>query len=165
MIKTAYIGIGSNLGDKPANCRKAIEMIDRIPECRLTARADLYQTAPVGVKGHDWYVNTAVSVDTGLAAVELLTALLDIETSLGRVRRYKWDPRTVDLDILLFGSDVVREKHLTIPHLLMHKRKFVLVPMAQLASNLPHPVLGRSMADLLGAISHEAQCVTRLKEV
>ncbi len=164
MSKTAYIGIGSNLGDKLANCLKAIDMVDNIQDCRITAQSDFFRTDPIGVKGHDWYVNGAISLETDLSAHELLNNLLAIEANLGRKRNKKWEPRIIDLDILLFGQDVTDEKDLTIPHPLMHLRKFVLMPMVQLVPNLIHPVLGNTMEGLLNNPAVEGQTAIPLEE-
>jgi len=164
MNKTAYVGIGSNLGDKYANCLKAIEIVDNIPGCRVMAQSDFFRTDPVGVEGHDWYVNGAISLETDLSAHELLNNLLSIEANLGRKRNKKWEPRTIDLDILLFGQDVIDEKDLTIPHPLMHLRKFVLMPMVQLVPNLVHPVLGNTLEELLNNPAVEGQTAIPLEE-
>jgi len=164
MNKTAYVGIGSNLGDKHANCLKAIEIVDNIPGCRVMAQSDFFRTDPVGVEGHDWYVNGAISLETDLSAHELLNNLLSIEANLGRKRNKKWEPRTIDLDILLFGQDVIDEKDLTIPHPLMHLRKFVLMPMVQLVPNLVHPVLGNTLEELLNNPAVEGQTAIPLEE-
>lgn len=165
MEKTAYIGVGSNLGEKHKNCLKAIDLVDRIPRCRLTAHSDFFRTEPVGVEGHDWYVNSVVSITTAISAQHLLKRLLAIEEHMGRERMQKWEPRSIDLDILLFGQDVVDEDDLTIPHPFLHLRKFVLVPIVQLAPHLIHPVLGKSMAELLDDFSDEGQSVIALEEV
>lgn len=164
MSKTAYVGVGSNLGAKLSNCLKAIEMVDNIQGCRVMARSDFFRTDPVGVEGHDWYVNGAISLETDLSAHELLNNLLAIEANLGRKRNKKWEPRTIDLDILLFGQDVIDEKDLTIPHPLMHLRKFVLMPMVQLVPNLVHPVLGNTLEELLNNPSVEGQTAIPLEE-
>ncbi len=165
MSKTAYIGIGSNLGQKLENCFKAIKRIEKIPGCRVTARSDFFRTEPVGVMGHDWYVNGVISLEADAAPRQLLKHLLAIETDLGRVRIKKWDPRAIDLDILLFGQDVLDENGLTIPHPLMHLRNFVLTPMVQLAPDLIHPLLGKSMTELLENLVDGNQSVIPLKEV
>jgi 2-amino-4-hydroxy-6-hydroxymethyldihydropteridine diphosphokinase len=164
MWKTAYIGVGSNLGNKLNNCIKAIDLVGRIPGCRLTARSDFYRTEPVGVEGHDWYVNSVISITTGISAQHLLKELLTTEAKTGRERKKKWDPRIIDLDILLFGQDVINEKDLTVPHPLMHLRKFVLVPIVQLAPNLIHPVLGKTMTELLDSFPEKGQNVIPLGE-
>jgi 2-amino-4-hydroxy-6-hydroxymethyldihydropteridine diphosphokinase len=163
-MTTAYIGIGSNLGDKLNNCRKSIEMSGRIPDTRVTAQSRFYRTEPVGVEGHDWYVNGVISLSTGLSAQDLLKNLLDIEQIMGRERKKKWDSRTIDLDVLLYGQEVIEEEGLTVPHPLMHLRKFVLEPMVQLAPDLIHPILGKSMAGLLKNFREQGQDVIPLGE-
>ena len=149
MTKTAYIGVGSNLGDKINNCLEAIARIDEISGCRVTAQSDFYRTQPVGVKGQDWYVNGVIVLSADISAQDLLKSLLAIEVDMGRERKRKWDSRIIDLDILLFGEEVISEKGLQVPHPLMHSRRFVLAPMVSLAPDLIHPVLGKSMAELL----------------
>jgi len=163
MTRTAYIGIGSNLGDKLGNCLRAIDRIHRIPVTRVTAQSAFYRTAPVGVEGQDWYVNGVAAVSTHARAEDLLKSLLAIEAEMGRVRRKKWDSRVIDLDILLFGNEIIDAETLKVPHPMMHLRKFVLVPMASIAPDLIHPVLGKSVAALLGEISDESQTVVQLK--
>jgi len=148
-MKTAYIGVGSNLGDKINNCLEAVVRIDEISGCRVTAQSDFYRTQPVGVKGQDWYVNGVIVLSAEISAQDLLKGLLAIEVDMGRERKRKWDSRIIDLDILLFGEKVISEKGLQVPHPLMHLRRFVLAPMVSLAPDLVHPVLGKSMAELL----------------
>lgn len=164
MSKTVYIGVGSNLGDKLGNCLKAIERVDNISGCRLTGQSDFFRTEPVGVEGHDWYVNGVISIQADIPAHQVLNSLLAIEAGLGRERKKKWDPRTIDLDVLLFGQDIIDENDLTIPHPLMQSRKFVLVPMVQLSPDLVHPTLGKTMSDLLENLREEDQVVSPLGE-
>lgn len=164
MSKTAYIGIGSNLGDKLANCRTAIERVAQLSEYRIRAKSGFFLTEPVGVEGQDWYLNGVFSISTDAPADQLLKTLQSIETGLGRVKVKKWDPRILDLDILLFGQDVIDEKGLTIPHPRMHLRRFVLAPMVQLAPGLIHPVLGKTMTELLDNLAEEGQTVIPLEE-
>ncbi len=147
MMKTAYIGVGSNLGDKINNCLEAVVRIDEISGCRVTAQSDFYRTQPVGVKGQDWYVNGVIVLSSDIPARDLLKGLLAIELDMGRERKRKWDSRIIDLDILLFGEEVISEKGLQVPHPLMHLRRFVLAPMVSLAPDLVHPVLRKSMAE------------------
>ena len=156
-MTTAYIGIGSNLGDKLNNCRKSIEITGQIPDTRVTDQSPFYRTEPVGVEGQDWYVNGVISLSTGLSAQSLLKELLDIELIMGRERKKKWDSRTIDLDILLYGQEVIEEEDLKVPHPLMHLRRFVLEPMVQLAPDLIHPTLGKSMAGLLEDFKGQGQ--------
>jgi 2-amino-4-hydroxy-6-hydroxymethyldihydropteridine diphosphokinase len=163
-MKTAYIGIGSNLGDKVTNCINAMALTQKIPGCRFKARSPLYLTEPIGVDGQDWYVNGVISLSTENSAQDLLRALLTIETDMGRKRRVRWDSRTIDLDILLYGQDIINEKGLVVPHQHMHLRRFVMVPMAQLAPDLIHPVLGRTMRELLGDLPGGGQAVIETEE-
>ena len=149
MTKIAYIGVGSNLGNKINNCLEAVVRIDEISGCRVTAQSDFYRTQPVGVKGQDWYVNGVIVLSADIPARDLLKGLLAIEVDMGRERKRKWDSRIIDLDILLFGAEVISEKGLQVPHPLMHLRRFVLAPMVSLAPDLVHPVLKKSMAELL----------------
>lgn len=158
-METAYIGIGSNLGNREDNCRAAIEMTGQVPGCRITGRSDFFLTKPVGVEGQEWYVNGVISLSTSLSAKALLGRLMGIEADMGRVRKARWDARTIDLDILLFGREIIEEDDLKVPHPLMHLRKFVLVPMVQLAPNLLHPLLGMTMAELLEKIPEGDQVV------
>lgn len=161
---TAYIGLGSNLGDKLDLCLNAIELADRIPGCSVTESSPFYRTEPVGVEGQDWYVNGVISLDTGISAQRLLKSLLAIEAGMGRERKKKWDSRCIDLDILLFGQDIINEEDLTIPHPLMHLRRFVLVPLVCLAPDLIHPVLGKTMSKLLDDFPGKGQDVIPLEE-
>jgi 2-amino-4-hydroxy-6-hydroxymethyldihydropteridine diphosphokinase len=156
-IKTAYIGVGSNLGDKLQNCCKAIDLVNSIENCTVKTQSPFYRTEPVGVASQDWYVNGVIRVETGLSAQDLLKSLLSIETGMGRVRKQKWESRVIDLDILLYEHHVIDEKNLTIPHPLMHIRKFVLMPMVQLDPDLVHPVLGRTMSELFDDFAEEGQ--------
>ena len=163
-MKTAYIGIGSNLGDKQDNCLKAIEKIKQIPDSELTGISGWYLTKPVGVEGQDWYMNGVASLATSLSAQDLLSALLTIEADMGRVRKQRWESRIMDLDLLLLGQEIIDEGSLTVPHPLMHLRKFVLIPMAQLAPDLIHPSLKVTMAELLLTIPEDGQVVIPIEE-
>jgi 2-amino-4-hydroxy-6-hydroxymethyldihydropteridine diphosphokinase len=162
-MKTAYIGIGSNLADPRRNCLEAIERIGRIEGCNITSVSGLYLTEPVGVKAQEWYINGAVSVSTGLSPFDLISRLLDIEAEMGRVRTMKWGPRVIDLDILLFGQDIINEKVLTVPHPMMHLRRFVMAPMADLAPDLMHPVLGKTMVELYMEIAPDGQVIKHVE--
>lgn len=137
----AYIGIGSNIGDKIQNCRLAIEKMSHLAESRVVASSSLFKTEPEGVRGQDWYINCVSELTTLLDPFQLIKGLLSIEHTMGRIRKKRWEARIIDLDILLFGQEVVRAPHLIIPHPLMHKRRFVLEPLAELAPAFIHPVL------------------------
>ncbi|MBN1276118.1 MAG: 2-amino-4-hydroxy-6-hydroxymethyldihydropteridine diphosphokinase [Deltaproteobacteria bacterium] len=164
MIKTAYISIGSNLGDKLGNCTKAADLIDRIPCCKVMAKSDFYRTEPVEMESSEWFVNVVISLSVQLSAHDLLKSLLQIETALGRERGKICAPRTIDLDILIFGQDIIDERGLTVPHPLMHLRRFVLIPIAQLDPDLNHPVIGETMAELLEKVPENGQAVIPLRE-
>jgi len=164
-MKTTYIGIGSNLGDRVDNCRRAIDLMGRVPGSRLTACAHYYLSEPVGVCEQDWFINTVVSLATELSPRNLLQHLLEIELSLGRVRLKRWDARTIDLDLLLFGHEIINNHNLTVPHPLMHQRRFVLKPMTDLAPELKHPVLGLTMAELLDNLKEDKQKIILVKDL
>ena len=162
MTEKAYIGVGSNLGDKVANCQEAVEKVNSLPGCSVGARSGLYRTEPVDVEDQDWYVNGVIRVDTDLPARDLLMELLAIEASMGRVRKQKWEARIIDLDILLYGNYRIKEEDLIIPHPLMHSRRFVLVPLNQLDPDLMHPVSGRTIWQLLRACGETGQDILPL---
>jgi 2-amino-4-hydroxy-6-hydroxymethyldihydropteridine diphosphokinase len=163
-IQKAYVGIGSNLGLKRENCLKAIHLMATIPGCEVIGRSRLYRTEPVGVEDQDWYVNGAACARTALSARAFLMRLLSLENQMGRTRRKKWDSRVIDLDLLLYGQEVIHEEDLVVPHPLLHVRRFVLVPMAELAPNMIHPLLGLTMADLLGRLPEHGQAVIPIEE-
>ena len=163
MTEKAYIGVGSNLGDKVVNCQAAIQKVDSLPGCSVTARSGLYRTEPVDVEDQDWYVNGVICVHTRLSAEDLLINLMAIEASMGRVRIQKWEARIIDLDILLYGNQRIREEGLIVPHPLMHARRFVLVPLNQLDPHLVHPVLGTTISQLLEACGETGQEILPLR--
>ena len=159
----AYIGIGSNLGRKVLNCKHSVTRIGRVPGCEVTARSDLFKTEPEGVTGQQWYANCVAEVKTDLTPSELLDSLMAIELEMGRVRTEKWESRIIDLDILLFGKQVIDCAHLVVPHPLLHTRRFVLEPLVQLAPDLVHPVLNVTIRRLLNELPKESY-VEILKE-
>ena len=163
-MNKAYVGIGSNLGDKHQNCLRAIQMMREIPGCGLSAVSGWYLTQPAGVTGQEWYVNGAAALSTTGTAEELLDRVLSIEKFMGRVRSRKWEPRVIDLDILLFGNEIIEAEDLKIPHPLMHLRRFVLVPLAEIAPDEVHPRLGLSILELLRSLPKEDSEVLPLRE-
>jgi 2-amino-4-hydroxy-6-hydroxymethyldihydropteridine diphosphokinase len=153
----AYIGIGANLGEPARRCLEAVERMGRVPRTRVKAVSPWYRSRPVGVEDQDWYVNGVALLETGLGAGELLERLLGIEADMGRVRKERWEARVIDLDLLLFGRQRISEPDLTVPHPRMHLRRFVLTPLADLAPDLIHPVLGKGPAEFLAGIDEHGQ--------
>ncbi|TAH47626.1 MAG: 2-amino-4-hydroxy-6-hydroxymethyldihydropteridine diphosphokinase [Betaproteobacteria bacterium] len=147
----AYIAFGANLGDPAEAFRLALERVAALPATRVAARSSLYRTAPVGVgEDHPDYLNAVIAVDTGLAPRALLDALLTIEHEGGRTRPAHLAPRTMDLDLLLYGDAVIDEPGLLVPHPRMHQRAFVLQPLAEIAPDLTIPGHGAVRALLAG---------------
>jgi 2-amino-4-hydroxy-6-hydroxymethyldihydropteridine diphosphokinase len=147
---TAYLALGSNLGDRRAYLDRAIQALGQHPGIAVTKVSSYHETAPVGgPPGQGAYLNAAAEVQTDLAPDELLRLLLDVERGLGRVRRELNGPRTLDLDLLLYGDRILEGPGLIVPHPRMHERSFVLAPLAEIAPNVVHPVLSVSVADLL----------------
>jgi 2-amino-4-hydroxy-6-hydroxymethyldihydropteridine diphosphokinase len=162
-MKRAYIGIGSNLGDRARNCAEAVERLKELRGSEFIGRSRWYLTSPVGVEDQDWFVNGVACLGAKVSARDLLGGLLSIEAGMGRVRTEKWGPRVIDLDLLLYGTDIVNEADLKIPHPLMHLRRFVLAPLAEVDPDVIHPVLAKTASQMLQDLQGEDQQVTFLE--
>jgi 2-amino-4-hydroxy-6-hydroxymethyldihydropteridine diphosphokinase len=136
-VTVAYVGIGSNLDDPRAQVLGAFEELDRLPHTRVVRRSSLYRTAPVGHEAQPDFINAVAQLETALPARRLLAELQSIEKSHGRERSFKNAPRTLDLDLLLFGNAKLSSPQLTLPHPRMHERAFVLAPLLEIAPQLP----------------------------
>jgi 2-amino-4-hydroxy-6-hydroxymethyldihydropteridine diphosphokinase len=163
MFQRVFIGIGSNLGNRRAHYQKALAHIAAVPQTRILKYSSLYESEPLG-DAKTWYVNGAIEVETTLQPEQLLRRLQRIEQEMGRKRTpatIKWASRKIDLDILLFDNRIVDSRTLKVPHPEMHKRRFVLLPLSELAPQVMHPRLGAPIVSLL-AMLKDGQRVTLL---
>ena len=145
-MTVAYVGLGANLGAREETLRRAVELLAAADGVDVLAVSQLRETEPVGVVDQPPFLNGAVAIETALAPRELLDLLLEIERSLGRVREERWGPRTIDLDLLVYGDEVVDEPGLRVPHPHLHERRFALEPLAELAPELDVPGRGQVSA-------------------
>jgi len=147
-VTTAYIGLGSNLGDREKSVKRAVKILGETEGIEVIRVSDIIETNPLGQANQPKYLNAAAEIETNLSAEDFHKRLVEIETSLSREKREKWAPRIIDLDLLLFGGDVINHPDLTVPHPQMHLRSFVLKGLCQLNPELVHPVINESMNEL-----------------
>jgi len=148
--KTVYLSLGSNVGDRAANLDTAISHLRALGT--IVAQSSLYETEPMEVERQPWFLNSVVALETELMPKQFLARTLAIEQKMGRRRTQVKGPRTIDIDILLFGGSVVETPALTIPHPAMHERRFVLEPLAEIAPELCHPALKKTVRELQNAL-------------
>ncbi len=146
--RTVYLSLGSNVGDRAAQIARAVETL-AAAGVRVLRQSSLYATEPVDFETQSWFLNCVVEAETGLMPRQLLRALQGVERALGRKKMVRRGPRAIDIDLLLYGSSVVRAAELEVPHPRMTERRFVLVPLSELAPALRHPTLHRTVAELL----------------
>jgi len=157
MPQRVFIGIGSNLGDRKTHYYEALERVANLPQTRIVKESSLYESEPLG-DAKNWYVNGVIEIETEFTPEQLLRRLKAIERAMGRKKKAqakKWASRTIDLDILLFGNQVVDTRSLKIPHPELHNRRFVLLPLSELAPNLTHPRFGVTISKLLVALKND----------
>jgi 2-amino-4-hydroxy-6-hydroxymethyldihydropteridine diphosphokinase len=150
-MAVVYLGIGSNLGDKRANCLRAVEAL-RCKGISVSKESALYETEPWGLKDQPMFINMAVEAETTLLPMALLDVLKDVEKEMGRLDSDRWGPRVIDLDILLYDDLVLSTEELIIPHLHLHEREFALGPLAEIAPGVIHPLMSKNIAELLGEV-------------
>jgi 2-amino-4-hydroxy-6-hydroxymethyldihydropteridine diphosphokinase len=161
MPTLAYLSLGSNVGDREQQLRDAIQRLET--KGRVVAVSSFYETEPVEFTDQAWFLNCAVALETSESPEELLTSILHIEKEMGRQRIQKKGPRNIDIDTLLYGDSVLDSPSLTIPHPAMHNRRFVLQPLAEIAPEVRHPILGKTIRELLGGLP-EGQAVRRFQK-
>jgi 2-amino-4-hydroxy-6-hydroxymethyldihydropteridine diphosphokinase len=159
-LHTAYISVGSNLGDKLENCRRAIEALVSGGEVRITGQSRFYETEPVDFTEQDWFINGVIRVETRLDPFELLDRLQAIQRQAGRsAEGVRFGPRVLDLDILLYDRLILDDPRLSLPHPGMHRRRFVLKPLCDIDPDMVHPVSGKAAATLLAELGEDGQQV------
>jgi 2-amino-4-hydroxy-6-hydroxymethyldihydropteridine diphosphokinase len=160
-MATAYVGLGSNLGNRARNVRKALGMLDEVEGVSVRAVSSLYETEPEGYEDQNWFVNATLQIETALLPNELLRLFKEIEQAIGRRKTMRWGPREIDLDLLLYDQLCLEEPDLVIPHPRMHQRAFVLAPLAEIGADVFHPILHKTIGTLLA----ELQTTKRIQVV
>ena len=151
-MKLVYVGLGSNIGDREASLRTALDQLDA-PDLRLLRVSSLYETEPIGFREQAWFLNLAAEFETELLPGQLLHRMQKVEMDMGRTRTIANGPRTIDIDILLYGDSAIKTAELEIPHPRYRDRRFTLAPLAELNPGLRDPVTRQTMAEMLAALT------------
>lgn len=151
----AYLGFGSNKGERISFIETALKEIGKIEKTLIVRSSSVYETEPWGIKDQGDYLNSVAEISTELSAVELLKALKEIENRIGRTETSKWSEREIDIDLLFYGNEIHNNENIHVPHDEIENRKFVLIPMNEIAPDLIHPVLNKSISELLSETSDD----------
>jgi 2-amino-4-hydroxy-6-hydroxymethyldihydropteridine diphosphokinase len=160
MLKTVYLSLGSNVGDRAANLRTALTRLETLG--KIVAVSSFYETEPVELTAQPWFLNCTAILQTHKMPKQLMKSILDLEQDMGRRRLQKKGPRNIDIDILLFGTSIIETQGLTIPHPALHERRFVLEPLAEIAPELRHPVFKKTIRELRDVLP-PGQAVRKIK--
>ena len=160
-MHSVYIGFGSNIGDRLAHIQNAIRALSKTEGITLQKISSIYKTDPVGYEAQGEFLNGAAAIQTNLRPLSLLHTLKNIETAIGRQYRIRWGPREIDLDILIYGDLCIETEKLVIPHPEMHRRRFVLAPLAEIAPDIVHPVFQETVHTLLEHLENDKTVVKK----
>jgi 2-amino-4-hydroxy-6-hydroxymethyldihydropteridine diphosphokinase len=161
MKEQVFLGLGSNIGNREEYLQNAITALNSNPDITVLKKSSIYETEPYGNEEQEKFLNMVVQVETSLIPEKLLETTMKIENELGRVRTIRWGPRTIDIDILLYGNRVINTENLTVPHLELTKRAFVLIPLLEIAPDLRLPT-GETLSLYLEHLSNDARGVRRM---
>ena len=148
-MQTVYLGLGSNKGERISYIEKAIEEISGLPETKMFVRSGIYETEPWGNIEQEDYLNSVIGIQTELNAEDLLKELKSIEKFIGRKENKKWSEREIDIDLLFYGNEIIDKDHMKVPHGQIENRRFVLVPMNEIAPGFMHPVFKKNISQML----------------
>jgi len=151
----AYVGLGSNIGDKAGNILRALDILSQFDGIKVTKVSSFYETEPIGYEDQDWFINAVAQVETIFSPEELLSAFKKVEQIMGRKNTIRWGPREIDLDLLMYDQLCFESPSLVIPHPRLHERAFVLVPLAKIAPDLFHPIQKKTIAELLAELQSQ----------
>ncbi len=151
--------------DRILNVKRALELLDKSEGIQVKRISSFYETEPVGIKDQPWFINAVARLETSLEPQKLHRLCKDIEKKMGRKKGLKWGPRIIDIDILLYDQEIIETKKLTVPHPQLHKRAFVLIPLAELDNDIVHPKFNRPIAEMLHDLGENNKKVVKLKEI